>query len=98
MPLAARGGLTPLALDAVSARAGVTRQAVFDSLRRSVVELRWLEERLGVLADRRRRTRARAAAIRRLTAVEREVARLAASRPADLSPIRGALRALRAQL
>jgi len=51
-----------------------------------------------VLADRRRRTRARAAAIRRLTVVEREVARLAASRPADLSPIRGALRALRAQL
>ena len=41
---------------------------------------------------------ARRTKVRRLTAVEREVARLAASRPADLSPIRGALRALRAQL
>jgi hypothetical protein len=71
---------------------------VFDSLRRSVVELRSLEDRLGVLADRRRRTRACAAVIRRLVAVEREVARLAASSGADLSPIRGALRALRAQL
>src|SRR5438309_665477 len=66
-----------LSLGEIAARAGVTRQAVFDSLRRSVVELRWLEERLGVLADRRRRTRARAAAIRRLTVVEREVTRLA---------------------
>jgi predicted DNA-binding protein YlxM (UPF0122 family) len=87
-----------LSLGEVAARAGVTRQAVFDSLRRSVVELRSLEDRLGVLADRRRRARARVAAIRRLVAVEREVARLAVSRAADLSPIRGALRALRAQL
>jgi len=87
-----------LSLGEIAGRAGVTRQAVFDSLRRSVVELRALEERLGVLADRRRRARARAAALRRLAAVEREVARLAASRAAGLGPIRGALRALRAQL
>jgi len=39
-----------LSLGEVAARAGVTRQAVFNSLRRSVVELRSLEDRLGVLA------------------------------------------------
>src|SRR3989442_11977716 len=74
-----------LSLGEIAAGAGVTRQAVFDSLRRSVGELRSLEQRLGVLADRRRQARVRAAAIRRLALVEREVARLAVSRTANLS-------------
>ncbi|HYM90592.1 MAG TPA: sigma factor-like helix-turn-helix DNA-binding protein [bacterium] len=87
-----------LSLGEIAAGVGVTRQAVFDSLRRSVGDLRGLEKQVGVLAHRQRQARMRETAMKRLAAVEREVARLAASGHGDLSPLRGALRALRAQL
>jgi len=87
-----------LSLGEIAARARVTRQAVFDSLRRSVGELRALEQQVGVLARLQRQARMRKTAMRHLAAVEREVARLAESGHRDLRPLRGALRALRAQL
>jgi uncharacterized protein len=87
-----------LSLGEIAGRCGVTRQAVFDSLRRSVRELRSLEKRVGVVAERERRARAREAAMARLAEVEREAARLAARGNADLAGLRGALRALREHL
>jgi uncharacterized protein len=83
-----------LSLGEIAGRSGVTRQAVFDSLRRSVRELWSLEERVGVVAERERRARARAMALARLAAAEREVARLATAGNADLGGLRRALRAL----
>ncbi len=87
-----------LSLGEIAGRCGVTRQAVFDSLRRSVRELGSLEKRVGVMAERERRARTRAAAMARLAEVERQAARLAAGGNADLAGLRGALRALREHL
>jgi predicted DNA-binding protein YlxM (UPF0122 family) len=87
-----------LSLGEIGGRCGVTRQAVFDSLRRSVRELGSLEKRVGVVAERERRARARRAAMARLAEVEREAARLGAGGNADLAGLRGALRALREHL
>jgi len=84
-----------LSLGDIAARVGVTRQAVFDSLRRSVAELRHLEARLRMLAGRDRQARTRAAVSARLTAVQREVDHLAAAGALDVGPLMRALRALR---
>ncbi len=87
-----------LSLGEIAVRYGVSRQAVFDGLRRSVAEMRHLEDRLGVLAGRTRVARGREAAVARLAAVEHEAARLSRTNGADLAPLRRALRALRACL
>src|SRR5579885_1467469 len=87
-----------LSLGEIGARIGVTRQAVFDSLRRSVSEMRSLEEQLGVRAARDRAARAREQASARLADVEREAARLADTMRADLGPLMRALRTLREAL
>jgi predicted DNA-binding protein YlxM (UPF0122 family) len=83
-----------LSLGEIAVRFGVTRQAVFDSLRRSVAEMQHLEEHLGVVADRDRLNRHRRDVAARLAALEREVASLA-GRGLDLDPLLRALRALR---
>jgi len=80
-----------LSLGEIAARAGVTRQAVFDSLRRSVSVLWLFEQHVGVLAERDRHARAR----QLLRDVERAVAQLADTDNGNLAPLRGALRALR---
>lgn len=87
-----------LSLGEIAGRCRVTRQAVFDSLRRSVRELRLLETRVGVVAERARLARARRTAMARLVEVERAAARLAASGHGDLGGLREALRSLRAHL
>jgi predicted DNA-binding protein YlxM (UPF0122 family) len=94
-----------LSLGEIAGRLRISRQAVSDRLRRSVREMRWLEERLGVLADGRRNGAAagrrgrggRNGAAARLAAVECEAARLTASGAAT-GPLLRALRALRAAL
>ena len=84
-----------LSLGEIAARAGVTRQAVFDSLRRSVSVLWLFEQHVGMLAERDRHTRARQILNERLKDVERAVAQLGDADNGNLSPLRGALRALR---
>ncbi|HLW46209.1 MAG TPA: sigma factor-like helix-turn-helix DNA-binding protein [bacterium] len=84
-----------LSLGEIGARLRVSRQAVFDGLQRAVGEMRYLEDRLGVLAARRRNGRARPdGAAARLGAVEREAARLTRAGAAT-GPLLRALRALR---
>jgi predicted DNA-binding protein YlxM (UPF0122 family) len=87
-----------LSLGEIAARAGVTRQAVFDSLRRSVSELWSLEERVGVLADCDRQARARQAMGERLAEVERLAAKCADTGSVNLGALQSALRALREML
>ncbi len=87
-----------LSLGEIAARCGVTRQAVFDSLRRSVRELWSLEERVGVLAERHRYLRAHDAAMERLAEVEREADRLVSAGTMGSGTLRAALRALREAL
>ena len=87
-----------LSLGEIAARSRVTRQAVFDSLRRSVRELRSFEHRVGVVAERARRARARRTALARLAEVEREVARCIVDGQRGLGRLRRALRAVRARL
>jgi len=84
-----------LSLGEIATRAGVTRQAVFDSLRRSVSVLWLFEQRVGVLAERDRHARARQLLHERLRDVERAVAQLAEADNGNLATLRGALRALR---
>ena len=84
-----------LSLGEIATRAGVTRQAVFDSLRRSVSVLWLFEQRVGVLAERDRHARARQLLNERLRDVERAVAQLADADNGNLVSLRGALRALR---
>lgn len=84
-----------LSLSEIAGQVGVTRQAVFDSLRRSVAELERLEDRLRLLADHDQQARTREEASARFKAVEREAAHLAAAGGVDLGPLRRALRALR---
>jgi predicted DNA-binding protein YlxM (UPF0122 family) len=87
-----------LSLGEIAGRVGVTRQAVFDSLRRSIAEMRHLEERLGVLAARDRAARAREVVTARLQDVEQAAGRLAQAAGVDLGPLLRALRALRESL
>ena len=87
-----------LSLGEIAARCGVTRQAVFDSLRRSVSELRLLEKRIGIASERERQARAHETALARLAAVEGEVARLAATGRTKMAGLRDALHALRESL
>ena len=87
-----------LSLAEIAGRFGVSRQAVFDGLRRAVAEMRHLEDRLGVLAGRTRAARGREEAVARLEAVEQEVVRLAGSGRVEVGPLLRALRALRACL
>jgi predicted DNA-binding protein YlxM (UPF0122 family) len=84
-----------LSLGEIAGGLRVSRQAVFDSLRRSVDEMRHLEDRLRVLADAGRNGRGRrnVAAVR-LLAVERAAARLTAAGAATGALLR-TLRALR---
>ena len=84
-----------LSLGEIASRAGVTRQAVFDSLRRSVSVLSLFEQHVGVLAERDRHARARQLLNERLRDVERAVAQLTDANNGNLAPLRGALRALR---
>ena len=84
-----------LSLGEIAARAGVTRQAVFDSLRRSVRVLWLFERHVGVLAERDRHARARQLLNERLRDMERAVAQLTDANNGNLAPLRGALRALR---
>src|SRR2546429_4978908 len=58
-----------LSLGEIASRFDVTRQAVFDSLRRSVNELWSIEDRLGLLAARDRQTRVRATLVARVAEV-----------------------------
>ena len=81
-----------LSLGEIASRSRVTRQAVFDSLRRSVRELRRLERRLGVVAERARRARAREIVRARLDGIEREVARGIAGGQPGLGRLQRALR------
>lgn len=83
-----------LSLGEIAGRLRVSRQAVFDSLRRSVGEVRYLEDRLRVLSDAGRNGRGRDAAAARLLAVERAAARLTEA-GASTGPLLRALRALR---
>jgi predicted DNA-binding protein YlxM (UPF0122 family) len=84
-----------LSLGEIAGRLRVSRQAVFDSLRRSVDEVRHLEDQLRVLAGGGRNGRGgRDAAAARLLAVERAATRLAAAGAAT-GPLLRALRALR---
>jgi uncharacterized protein len=87
-----------LSLGEIAARCGVTRQAVFDSLRRSVSELRSLEKRIGIASERARQARAHETTLARLAAVEGEVARLAATGRTKMAGLRDALQALRESL
>jgi uncharacterized protein len=87
-----------LSLGEIASRGGVTRQAVFDSLRRSLRELRSLEHRMGLVAERARRARAREVALARLAEVEREVARRIARGHMGLGQLQRALRAVRPHL
>jgi uncharacterized protein len=82
-------------LGEIASGLGVTRQAVFDGLRRSVAEMQHLEGRLRLLADRDRRTRTREEATLRLAAVEQEAAHLAQASGVDAGPLLRAVRALR---
>lgn len=87
-----------LSLGEIAAHVGVTRQAVFDSLRRSAAEMRHLEGRLGVAAEWDRTARSREERSGRLEEVEREAARLKGRTAADVAPLMRALRALRQSL
>jgi len=84
-----------LSLGEIAGRLRVSRQAVFDSLRRSVHEVRRLEDRLRMLegAGRNGRPRRDGAALR-LDAVDRAAARLTVAGAAT-GPLLRALRALR---
>lgn len=68
--------LDDLSLGEVAAQLKVTRQAVFDSVRRSVEELNRLEGSLRLLATADHASRHKAQIARRLEALERAVARL----------------------
>src|SRR5215469_1276084 len=85
-----------LSLGEIAGRLRVSRQAVFDSLRRSVHEMRHVEDRLRVLAAAGGNGRRNGPAAR-LLAVEREAARLTAAGAAT-RPLLRALRALRAAM
>lgn len=69
--------LDDLSLGEVAAQLKVTRQAVFDSVRRSVEELNRLEGSLRLLAAADHASRHKAQIVSRLEALERAVARLA---------------------
>lgn len=69
--------LDDLSLGEIAAQLKVTRQAVFDSVRRSVEEMNRLEGTLRMLATADQASRQKAQIASRLEALERAVARLA---------------------
>ncbi len=85
-------------LGEIASREGVTRQAVFDGLRRAVAELQHLEDRLRLVARLGRDARARQEAAARLQAVEAEVAHLRKAGRVDVRPLLRALAGLRETL
>jgi predicted DNA-binding protein YlxM (UPF0122 family) len=82
-----------LSLGEIAERHRITRQAVFDTLRRAIAEMERLERHLAVAAGRVRAARMRA----RLARLEAEAARLA-ERHAEIEPLRRALGTLKAGL
>ncbi|HLJ61758.1 MAG TPA: sigma factor-like helix-turn-helix DNA-binding protein [bacterium] len=87
-----------LSLGEIAERRRITRQAVFDALRRAVAEMQRLEGHLGVAAGRERAARARAEADAHLAALEHGLARLGAHNGADVASLRRVLGALRDSL
>ncbi|MBI2973022.1 MAG: hypothetical protein HYY39_04450 [Armatimonadetes bacterium] len=69
--------LDDLSLGEIAAQLKVTRQAIFDSVRRSVEELNRLEGSLRLLATADQASRHKAQIASRLEALDRSVARLA---------------------
>jgi predicted DNA-binding protein YlxM (UPF0122 family) len=65
-----------LSLSEIGERFGVTRQAIHDSIRRSLAELARFEELLGVVQRGRGDDRRRTAILREVEALEGEIARL----------------------
>ncbi len=82
-----------LSLSEIAQRLGVTRQAIHDSLRRSLAELAHYEELLGLVQRARGEDRRRQALLRELDALEGEIRRLVAGRTAQR--LLGRVRALR---
>ncbi len=72
-----------LSLSEIAQRLGVTRQAVHDSLRRSLAELARYEELLGLVQRARGEDRRRQAALHQLDALEGEIRRAVPGRAAQ---------------
>lgn len=87
--------LDDLSLGEIATRLEITRQAVFDSVRRSVDELQRLETSLQVLAHRDQRMRRQQHLARRLTSLEEAINGLRRHvTPEKLGPIADQLAAL----
>lgn len=82
-----------LSLSEIAQRLGVTRQAIHDSLRRSLQELIRYEELLGLVQRARGEDRRRQALLLELHVLEEEIRRLVGGRTAQR--LVGRLRALR---
>jgi predicted DNA-binding protein YlxM (UPF0122 family) len=82
-----------LSLSEIAERMGVTRQAIHDSIRRSLTELFRYEELLGVVQRARGEDRRRQALLRELDALEGEIRRTVEGRAAQR--LLGRVRALR---
>jgi predicted DNA-binding protein YlxM (UPF0122 family) len=82
-----------LSLSEIAERMGVTRQAIHDSIRRSLAELFRYEELLGVVQRARGDDRRRQALLRELDALEGEIRRIVEGRAAQR--LLGRVRALR---
>lgn len=82
-----------LSLSEIAERMGVTRQAIHDSIRRSLAELFRYEELLGVVQHARGEDRRRQALVRELDALEGEIRRTVEGRAAQR--LLGRVRALR---
>jgi predicted DNA-binding protein YlxM (UPF0122 family) len=72
-----------LSLSEIAERLGVTRQAIHDSLRRSLAELARYEERLGLVQRARGEDRRRQALLRELDGLEGEIRRTVGGRAAQ---------------
>lgn len=82
-----------LSLSEIAERLGVTRQAIHDSLRRSLAELARYEEVLGLVQRARGEDRRRQALLRELDALEGEIRRTVGGRAAQR--LLGRVRAVR---
>jgi predicted DNA-binding protein YlxM (UPF0122 family) len=72
-----------LSLSEIAERLGVTRQAIHDSLRRSLAELARYEELLGLVQRARGEDRRRQALLRELDSLEGEIRRAVPGRVAQ---------------
>ncbi len=72
-----------LSLSEIAERLGVTRQAIHDSLRRSLAELARYEELLGLVQRARGEDRRRQALLRELDSLEGEIRRAVPARVAQ---------------